>query len=455
MHPTKNIESRLTRDLVKLAARKAAKNKDKKEYQIVKYFENEEENITEIMELLLDPNPLVIDYSHRRIMNYKKSRIISTTSFHVRVIMHTVLLLIHPRYSELLTEHAFNCIEGRGINSKVKRYSLNHQLKSAIFENKLTHYLQMDIRKCYQSTNGKILRRVLYEIFGRSPFTSKIFQIAICELGLPIGTPPSPIMHHIMMIKADHWIKEVLRVKFYYRYADDIIILSDDKHQLHEWKHRIMNYLFYELDYVIKGTVKIRPLSCNPDIGGYVYHKHERNGQDQHNKGHVTIRKSTKIRAQHNPTERTYFGIMKFADAINLSYKTMNFNDLVDKMRIKRRMDSPEVDIHDIQGVKLSILDYQVKKPDKDKGKYWVKIQVAYRIHKGDKFRSVRVVKGSYEWIIRSLIELDEWIMDKAIAKDCSIDEVRKHILPIDGVYFDYSCGWIIRGTNTELNQIE
>lgn len=30
----------------------------------------------------------------------------------------------------------------------------------------------------------------------------------------------------------DHWVKEELKVKYYYRYADDIVILSDNKDQL-------------------------------------------------------------------------------------------------------------------------------------------------------------------------------------------------------------------------------
>lgn len=41
----------------------------------------------------------------------------------------------------------------------------------------------------------------------------------------------------------DHWVKEELKVKYYYRYADDIVILSDSKEQLRSWILAIKVYL--------------------------------------------------------------------------------------------------------------------------------------------------------------------------------------------------------------------
>jgi len=35
-----------------------------------------------------------------------------------------------------------------------------------------------------------------------------------------------------MLAYFDHWVKEVKKVKYYYRYADDIVILASSKEYL-------------------------------------------------------------------------------------------------------------------------------------------------------------------------------------------------------------------------------
>ena len=47
--------------------------------------------------------------------------------------------------------------------------------------------------------------------------------------GVTIGNYLSQYFANLYLAYFDHWIKEVLRVKYYYRYADDIVLLSDDK----------------------------------------------------------------------------------------------------------------------------------------------------------------------------------------------------------------------------------
>ena len=50
--------------------------------------------------------------------------------------------------------------------------------------------------------------------------------------GVPIGNYLSQYFANLYLTYFDHWIKEVLKVKYYYRYADDIVLLSDSKEKL-------------------------------------------------------------------------------------------------------------------------------------------------------------------------------------------------------------------------------
>ena len=53
-------------------------------------------------------------------------------------------------------------------------------------------------------------------------------------LGVPIGNYLSQYFANLYLSELDHLCKEELKCKFYYRYADDIVILSDDKDFLHK-----------------------------------------------------------------------------------------------------------------------------------------------------------------------------------------------------------------------------
>jgi hypothetical protein len=41
----------------------------------------------------------------------------------------------------------------------------------------------------------------------------------------------------------DHWIKEVKKIKYYFRYADDIVILHEDKQFLRDLFQDMRQYI--------------------------------------------------------------------------------------------------------------------------------------------------------------------------------------------------------------------
>ena len=65
--------------------------------------------------------------------------------------------------------------------------------------------------------------------------------------GLAIGVGSSQYLANLFLSICDHYFKEVLGIKFYFRYMDDIVILSNSKQDLHQIEHRIMNFCWYML----------------------------------------------------------------------------------------------------------------------------------------------------------------------------------------------------------------
>lgn len=124
----------------------------------------------------------------------------------------------------------------------------------------------------------------------------------------------------------DHWVKEELKCKFYFRYADDIVILSSDKDFLRRVLIAIKMYLKEVLNLRLKSNYQIFPVDVRGiDFVGYrFYHTH------------VLLRKSIKIRLfrlvsryQTGKIDRqelrrrmqSYFGWLKFCNSKNLLRK--------------------------------------------------------------------------------------------------------------------------------------
>lgn len=146
--------------------------------------------------------------------------------------------------------------------------------------------------------------------------------------GLPIGNYLSQLLANIFLSDFDHWLKEVKRVKYYFRYADDGRIFSNSKEKLHQLRKDIEEYLREELHLTIKGNWQVFPVDARGvDFLGYVFFH-----------THIKLRKGTKQRimrklAKYNKSGMSckekhnalgsYTGWLKYCNSKNL-VKTIN-----------------------------------------------------------------------------------------------------------------------------------
>lgn len=212
--------------------------------------------------------------------------------------------------------------------------------KNKKYPNETKYCLKLDIRKFYPSIphNGlkKCIRKkikdkdflmILDEIIDStdnvrdvsSKLTNKI------GIGVPIGNYLSQYFANLYLSELDHLCKEELKCKFYYRYADDIVILSDDKDFLHKVLIYIKLYV-HTIGLKVKDNYQIYPVdSRGINFVGYVFYH-----------THTLIRKSIKykiIRLVNSYLNReidkkefkvrmcAYYVWLKHADAKNLLYK--------------------------------------------------------------------------------------------------------------------------------------
>lgn len=153
------------------------------------------------------------------------------------------LLEIPPFYPDQIVQHALvkitlPYIEKRFIAqtccSIKKRGSLYaSELARKYIRSGCKYFVKLDIRKYFPNIDRQILKDQLKRIFKDKNILSSYFEIIdSTEKGLPIGNYTSQPLANLYLTPLDRFIKETLKVKYYIRYMDDIVILSKNKRKL-------------------------------------------------------------------------------------------------------------------------------------------------------------------------------------------------------------------------------
>ena len=254
----------------------------------------------------------------------KEREIYKLPYFPDRIAQWAIMLVIEPILKNKLIYDTYSAIPNRGIHLGLER--LHKDMKDR--EN--TKYcLKMDIKKYYPSINHKILKgiyRKIFKDFDLLWLLDEIIDSTKGEVGIPIGNYLSQWSGNIYLAYFDHWCKEKLKCKFYYRYMDDIVILNKSKKKLHYLRNKIEKYLNEKLKLSIKGKWQVFPTYTRGiDFLGY------RSFGD-----YTLLRKSTakkfkskmrclnkKERLSHSDycSINSYLGWLKWCDSYNLKQK--------------------------------------------------------------------------------------------------------------------------------------
>lgn len=90
--------------------------------------------------------------------------------------------------------------------------------------------------------------------------------------GLPLGNLTSQLLVNIYMNEFDQFVKHKLKTKYYIRYADDFVFLSDDKQWLEGILPRISDFLKEKLKLSLHpDKVFIKTLASGVDFLGWVH----------------------------------------------------------------------------------------------------------------------------------------------------------------------------------------
>lgn len=235
-------------------------------------------------------------------------------------------------FVSVFTNDTYSCIKGRGIHAAADA------VKLALKDVPGTKYcLKLDIRKFYPNIDHDILKGLLRRKIKDPDLLWLLDNIIDSAPGVPIGNYLSQYFANFYLAYFDHWIKEQKQVKYYFRYADDVVILSDDKQYLHALLGDIRYYLQTWLKLEIKSNYQIFPVSSDGhgrgiDFVGYVFYH-----------THVRLRKRIKknfarMLAKQARWESfgSYYGWIKYCNGNHLLKKLCD-GDKIQRLRDKRK----------------------------------------------------------------------------------------------------------------------
>ncbi len=235
-----------------------------------------------------------------------KTREIFAPHFRDRIIHHFFNDKIESVIDKKFIMTSFANRKNKGIHRAIRK------IQKILRKKETSYFLKIDIKNFFPSINKKILYEIFQKHFSNLPlsreekdlhmflarriifhdptnpspiFTGNKSLLAQVpshkslfnnskENGLPIGSLSSQFFANIYLNELDQFAKHVLRIKYYFRYVDDIIIIAKDTRILTEYKLQIDDFLRKKLRLSLHpNKTLLQPTKNGIDFLGYIVRK--------------------------------------------------------------------------------------------------------------------------------------------------------------------------------------
>lgn len=260
--------------------------KDKSFYTEVKMVDaNPEYYFKQIQDMLINKTYRVNqnDYTmFEKIDKGKLREIYKLDYFPHRIIQWCIMLQTQHIFLSTFIDNTFSSIPKRGIHLAFNK--LDDVINKDVDRIETVYCLKMDVKKFYPSIDQEIMKKQLRWKFKDNDLLWLMDTIIdSMDSGIATGSLFSQWLGNFALTPFDHWIKENKKVKHYFRYADDIVILHHDKKFLHQLRKDIEDYLSTNLNLTLKENWQVFPTYVRGvDFVGY-----------RHFGDYILLRKST------------------------------------------------------------------------------------------------------------------------------------------------------------------
>lgn len=233
--------------------------------EVRRVLNNIQLHVNAIRELLLTDSFEMKPHKPKTIVERGKERIIVKPRFaYELVIQHMVISVLQPIFMKRFYTYSCASIPGRGISygkKAVERW-INEIRSSRQYFPRIWVY-KADIKSFFRSIDRSILKRKLSKLIRDRRFLDICFKMIDCDCvdGLALGYMTSQWFSNFFLTDFDNFVKQVLGCKYYIRYMDDIVILSQNRSELHHCRRCIEQYLIHQNRLKIKDNWQVFQLT--------------------------------------------------------------------------------------------------------------------------------------------------------------------------------------------------
>lgn len=231
-----------------------------------------------------------------------------------RLLHHAIYRVLYSYFDQKFIFDSYSCRAGKGTHKAMNRFK---RFGGVVSKNntRTAWVLKCDIIKFFANIVHQVLLDIL-ESNINDPDVLWLFAQVIesfnsdgrMGVGLPLGNLTSQLLVNIYMNEFDQFAKRELKIRRYIRYADDFVVLSENREWLENILPKIRTFLFIQLKLELHpDKVFIKTLASSVDFLGWI-----------HFTDHQVLRQSTKRRMLRrvaenpaNATYQSYLGLLK------------------------------------------------------------------------------------------------------------------------------------------------
>ncbi len=235
-----------------------------------------------------------------------------------------------PTFIPQFIKNSYACLPNRGMHQATL------DVKQAMGHCKCIwgeyYIVKMDVKKYFQNINKEILLKIVNRKIKDKKLIWLINEIIYSteeDTGIPIGNYTSQIFANIYLNEVDQYAKHILKLKYYFRYMDDTIVLVKSKSEAKNVLERIREFLNEKLKLELNSKTQIFKSKQGVNFCGYKINEYRMKIRE---KGKKKIKKKIK-HLKENIKSGTmtsieakkylcgHFGYIKYADVHNLTEK--------------------------------------------------------------------------------------------------------------------------------------
>lgn len=256
-----------------------------------------------------------------------KPRNIHKASVRDRLLHHAIYRQLYPFFDNTFTSGSYSCRDNKGTHKAINQFR-TMALKVSQNNTKTCWVLKCDIKKFFANINHDILKNILKQYIPDQNILWLLnrvidsFEVSP-NTGLPLGNLTSQLFVNIYMNEFDQYVKHKLKQKYYVRYADDFVFLSQNRDDLLKLVKPVKEYLGKKLLLTIHPKkISLSTQARGVDYLGYINFPKYR-----------ILRTKTKkriLRLLNQKNLSSYLGVLKHANTYSLKQTLLN---KIDRMK--------------------------------------------------------------------------------------------------------------------------